>query len=268
MNHVQMPPPAYLADVYRHLPFLVVHVTSDGTVLHCNPEAVKVTGYQEAELVGKNFWATLFPGKLFAQVPKFISLINPSSALLKDVPMTMRIKSGAERVIAWTRYVHMSGMAGAQDTAARSFICVGVDLTDRLLDADRAKIPESLTDDGTSGFIPFGPHVGNAGAIEGEIVTPLAITPRPPDRTGVPCAIEQIREGLARVETHFNCVQGAFLDGEIKAIEALRATARVPGAFAVFSRRDAAQIKTCGDALGVVQLRVGELLKLYRPELS
>ncbi len=266
-----MPPPAYLADVYRHLPFLVVHVTTDGTVLHCNPEALRVTGYGEAELVGKNFWATLFPGKLFAQVPKFISLINPSSALLKDVPMTLRTKAGSERVIAWTRYVHVSGMVDMQDAGMRSFICVGVDLTDRLLDADRAKLPESLTDNGTPGFMAFGPHVGNAGAIEGEIVTPLAITPRVPDRSGMPCAIEQVREGLARIETHFNCVQGAFMEGEMKAVEAfreaLRSGANGKGA-ELFMRRDGAEIKANAGTLGVIQLKVGELLKLYRVELG
>src|SRR5438045_3131724 len=95
---VAFPPQALLADVYRHLPFLVIHITTDGIVLHCNPEACRVTGYSEQELVGKNLWGTLFPGKLFAQVPRFISLVEPAS-LLKDVPMAIRTREGAERVI-------------------------------------------------------------------------------------------------------------------------------------------------------------------------
>ena len=144
------PPSAFLADVYRCLPFLVIHTTTDGTVLHCNPETLRTTGYEETELVGKNLWAILFPGKLFAQVPRFISLIQPA-ALLRDVPMTIKTKRGDERVIAFTRHMHggsasVNGGGGVDvsDTAGgtRSFICIGVDLTDRLLDADRAQLPE------------------------------------------------------------------------------------------------------------------------------
>ena len=265
---MQVPPPAYLADVYRNLPFLVVHLTTDGTVLHCNPETLKITGFTEAELIGKNFWATLFPGKLFAQVPRFISLLNPMSALLKDVPMTLRTRQGSERVVAWTRYVHAAPGVGSQDNSVKTFICIGVDLTDRLQDADRAKLPEALTDDGTQGFIPFGPHVGNAGAIEGEIVTPLAITPRVPDRTGVPCAIEQVREALSRVETHYNCLQGAFLDAEIKTTEALRATLYVAGAFELMTQRDVTEIKAAADTIGTIKVKVGDLLKLYRADIG
>jgi PAS domain S-box-containing protein len=254
--------------VYKHLPFLVVHLTTDGTVLHCNPETIKVTGYSEAELVGNNFWALLFPGKLFAQVPKFISLIHPTAGLLKDVPMTLRTRQGAERIIAWTR--HMHAPAGAE-AGSRSFICIGVDLTDRLQDADRTHLPERAGhEEEAGGLMTFGPHVGNAGAIEGEIVTPLAITPRLPDRTGVPCVIEQVREGLARVETHIHCVEGAFMDSEIKAVEALRAALNSPAngkALELFARRDGAQISAGAEALAGIHIKVGDLLKLYRPEM-
>src|SRR3982750_265049 len=99
------PPDDFLADVYRHLPFLVAHVTVDGVVLHCNPATSHLTGYEERELVGKNFWGLLFPGKLFAQVPKFVSSVQFGTgnaqaagdlsitgdvpASCKDVPMTI-----------------------------------------------------------------------------------------------------------------------------------------------------------------------------------
>src|SRR5262249_28036445 len=158
------------------------------TVLHCNPETTRVTGYEEAELLGKNLWAILFPGKLFTQVPRFISLLNPSP-MLKDIPMTIRTKAGKERVIAFSRYMHQGATPDVADAAARSFICVGMDLTDRLLDAERAQLPplegEPL---GQGGSAPgtFGPHVGNAGAIDGEVVTPIAISPKTPAGAGMP----------------------------------------------------------------------------------
>ena len=119
------PPADLLAELYRQLPMLVVHLTADGIVLHCNPETVRVTGYLTGELVGKNFWATLFPGRLFAQVPKFIpaswsgmggegggaaggdgaaGVWGGPPPLMRDRPMTIRTRSGEERVVAFTRF--------------------------------------------------------------------------------------------------------------------------------------------------------------------
>ena len=83
----------FLADLYRHLPLLVVHLTLDGTLLHANPEVQRVTGYSEGDLLGKNFWAILFPGRLFAQVPKFVSIVHPLQAFATDVPMTLRTRA-------------------------------------------------------------------------------------------------------------------------------------------------------------------------------
>src|SRR5436190_251589 len=140
---MSQPPHTLLADLFRQLPFLVIHTTSDGTVLHCNPEVLRVSGFAESELLGKNAWAVLFPGKLFAQVPRFISLLEPS-LLLKDVPMTIRTKEGRERVIAFSRYQHLSLVENTAEVA-RTFICVGTDITDRLLDADRDKLPPSFS---------------------------------------------------------------------------------------------------------------------------
>jgi len=267
--------------VYRHLPFLVIHVTTDGVVLHCNPETSRVTGYEEGELLGRNLWTLLFPGKLFAQVPRFISLVNPSP-LIKDVPMTIRTRRGDERVIAWTRYIYGAGMTEAMSAndppgevggGPRSFICVGVDLTDRLLDAERAQVPSpERTVNNSSDVMAFGPHIGNAGAIDSEIVTPIAISPR---AIGAgPCPIEQVRDGLAQVETHMGCVQGAYADGELRTLKVLSESlqqAQTPEgrmAFRLVALENEQQLRGCARALGTIRARVDELLALYRPEIK
>src|SRR5204862_6957472 len=108
----------------------------------------------------------------------------------------------------------------------RTFICVGVDLTDRLLDSDRAQLPESCADEEheKTSFMAFGPHIGNAGSIDSEIVTPIAISPKSIGAGIIgPCPIEQVRDGLAQVDTHINCVLGAFVEGEIHTIKSLSA---------------------------------------------
>lgn len=283
---MQTPPLAFLADVYRHLPFIVIHITTDGIVLHCNPETCLATGYEEKELLGKNLWGILFPGKLFAQVPKFISLASPSP-LLKDMPMTIRTRQGSERVIAFSRFVHANAGGDADfhaDAGPRTFICVGVDLTDRLLNADRAQL--SIHDFASPPAAPadphadpansaFGPQFGNAGAIDSEIVTPIAITPRalrPVGSTDAPCPIEQVREGMARVETHMNCVASALDAGEAQVLAALRETLRrhlahKPG-FNLFTRGEWLHPELAGKAMGCIRARVDELLALHRPQFG
>ena len=270
---MSQPPTALLADIFRHLPFIVVHTTTDGTVLHCNPETSRITGYEHSELVGKNFFALVFPGKLFVQVPKFISLLEPSP-LIKDIPMTIRTKSGGERIIAFSRYVHTGPASIFSDSAPRSFICVGVDLTDRLNDADRDKLPPSfITESELGDLATFGPHVGNAGAIDAEVVTPIAISPKMPDKSAQgPCPVQQTRDALARAETHLECVKAVFADGELHALQALRSAAHANfatrDAFQFIARAEWLHTQIQGNTMGVIRTRVDELLTLYRPEMA
>jgi len=200
-----------LANLYQHLPVLVIHMTTDGTVLHCNPETLRVTGYSEEELVGKNFWGMLFPGRLFAQVPKFISAIHPVQALAKDVAMTLRTKVGKERTVAFSRFVHDT--AGGDGT--RSVVCIGNDLTDRLLESDKGHLNALPADatalTGEAGVVP-------EGDVEGEIVIPLAITPAPLGGEHAAAAIQQVHEFLTEVESRVSALEKAFLDGEMSSI--------------------------------------------------
>lgn len=222
-----VPPQDLLADIYRHLPLLVVHLTSDGIVLHCNPEASRITGYAESELVGAFFWGALFPGKLFAQVPKFISPDGITSPLLHDRPMTIRTKNGAERIIAFTRFTRLEP-ADHADTGRRTIVCIGVDLTDRLIAADGIDPVEEKH---------FGASAGNAGAIDGEVIVPIAISPPSPlpgmtgDAGGVSnearATAEAIREAhglLSEVESRMAAVSGMLLHGDEAALAELSKT--------------------------------------------
>ena len=116
----------------------------------------------------------------------------------------------------------------------------------------------------------FGPHIGNAGAIDSEIVTPIAISPKALGATG-PCPIEQVRDGLAQVDTYINCVCGAFAESEGHTAGFLTATLAHPATRAVFellASEDDGQLRACGQSLGVIRARVEELLALYRPEIK
>jgi len=286
------PPDDFLADVYRHLPFLVVHITVDGVVLHCNPATSRLTGYEERELVGKNFWGTLFPGKLFAQVPKVISSGQAGAAaeepaggdsgmsMFKDMPMTIRTKEGHERIIALSRYVHVSGggrnSGDASDSARRSMICVGIDLTDRLVDAERDRLPP---EDMAEGLMAFGPHIGNAGTIEGEFVTPLAISPPSPRQLSAEFAgqslggtrgpTEQANDCLVRLEAALLTLKAVLGEGELHVMTALAEALRDQHSrgFEFVVRGDLLHVDEARGGLMHLQARAEELVALYRKDV-
>jgi PAS domain S-box-containing protein len=198
----------FLLRLYEQLPMLVVQLTADGVVQQCNPEVSRATGYAFGELVGRNFWALLFPGRLFAQVTRFISAVNPNP-LLRDMPLTLRTKGGQERTIAWTRFFvpaeRSAGGDAGEGPPKRSLVCVGVDLTDRLLDSD--KLPNLVVGSGPTvdeGGLPgatvqTGAETG-ADVLDGTFVIPLAASP-PAIQVGEDGgqAIKDVQECLGQV---------------------------------------------------------------------
>ena len=147
--------------------------------------------------VGRNMWAKLFPGRLFKQVPKFASAVhvggNAGEIVGRDVPMAIRMKDGRERVLGWTRFVHEDGHGD------KTMVCLGVDLTDRLMAAD---CNATETDIG----------VGDAGTVEGDVVMPIAITPPRANAADVARneAIEKVHGFLMEMEGQAAALQTAF----------------------------------------------------------
>jgi hypothetical protein len=279
---------------------LVVHLTADGIVLHCNPETVRVTGYLTGELVGKNFWATLFPGRLFAQVPKFIpaswsgmggegggaaggdgaaGVWGGPPPLMRDRPMTIRTRSGEERVVAFTRFEAArngaaegaAGEAGAG--GARTLVCVGVDLTDRLLDADKADQPPPAGGDGPLGVFEAFAGAGGGGD---DVVTPLAVSPPlAHGRAGrgdggeAGDAVGQVHEFLTQVDERMAALLAAHEAGALGTVaamaEKLKAGAAACGLLAFSARAEALHQAATRAALDPVRALVGEMAALYRP---
>lgn len=272
----KVPPPAqFLADVYRHLPFLVVHLSNDGIVLNCNPATAITTGYEEMELIGRNFWGTLFPGKLFAQVPRFISPTAPNP-LLHDTPMTIRTRNGHERTIAFTRFVHApSSPADPTDTGLRTMVCIGVDLTDRLLQSD-LPFKQNFADAET---LPFGTCVGNGGAIDGDVVTPIEISPPSPlsglaagefgDTAASAEAIRQVHEFITQIDARMEALQASLEKGEMSALASLadnlHAGARACGLLEFSARARRLEQAAALLEIAPVESLIGEMLDLYQP---
>jgi PAS domain S-box-containing protein len=177
----------FLANVFTYMPVLALRMTPEGLVLAANPEVARATGYEVKDLIGRNFWGLLFPGKLFQQVPKFLASVKDCGSL-RDRPMIMHTRERRECVVAWSRFPSV-----IKDGHVAEIICTGVDLTQRLIDADRPTLPEITV-------APINSHAVHSAdkVVEGDFVVPLAASPRavsPKDTK----AISEVQELLATV---------------------------------------------------------------------
>lgn len=210
----------FLHNLYLHLPLMVLQLTPEGVVTGVNPEVARVTGFPSEELVGKNLWATLFPGRLFSQVPRFISAVTPSG-YMRDVPLTIRTKTGQDKIVAFTRFIHVSEVAeGDSKSTLRRIICIGNDLTDRLTDVERTVAAINAMPGNPADFEANPAANAEATPIEGDIVTPIAATPPAPSGDANH-AIDQVHEFLTLVDTRVSELQTAFNNGEFKQVESL-----------------------------------------------
>lgn len=257
-----------LEAIYRHLPAVVVVLTSDGLVLHCNPAAERVTGFTESELRGKNFWAMLFPGRLFAQVPRFISSIHPAALLANDVAMALKTKDGKERVVAWSR-ITQEGGATANATARWTMVCFGTDLTDRLNASDAQTAARGAREQET----PFGPGVGNAGTVDGELVMPIAISPPIlPGEIGANggVAIQQVHEFLTGIEERVEALETAFSLGEMGNLAGiaagLRSGAHACGLLDFSQRAEMLHAAAARGEIEQVSSLVQQIVAMVRPQ--
>jgi PAS domain S-box-containing protein len=106
---------------YRGVPAIVCWVKADGTVLTMNPAGESITGYQAAEIIGKNFWETLHPGKAFRRVEEMLRLHQEQA--VTDFEATLTRKDGGHRVVAWSLIDY------CPPGEAPSLICFGSDIT-------------------------------------------------------------------------------------------------------------------------------------------
>jgi PAS domain S-box-containing protein len=259
-----------LESIYKHLPVLVVVLTANGRVLYANPAAVRVTGYPEAEFLGQNFWSLLFPGRLFAQVPRFISAVHPAGLLASDVAMVIKTRDGEERVVAWSRInQERAGLNVPGPTeSAPAIICFGTDLTDRLNAADAETAAGSIRKPGEN----LATSSENPPPVDGDIVTPLAISP--PILTGDNgnplAAIQQVHEFLTSIEERVEALETAFSQGEMGHLAGiaagLQSGAHACGLLSFSTRAEQLHAAASRGALEQVSTLVQQIVTMVKPE--
>ncbi|MFQ5483324.1 MAG: PAS domain S-box protein, partial [Nitrospinaceae bacterium] len=90
----------HTAQIIERTPALVVSMTLDGTTRSVNPAVERTTGYTPAQLIGKNWWRTLFPGHQYRQVEQLFQDMKEEPVRNRELVMTIR--SGEQRVVAWS----------------------------------------------------------------------------------------------------------------------------------------------------------------------
>ncbi len=132
---------ARFRSVIENTDVLVVELDSNGNIILFNRAAEKVTGYEAAEVLGKQYFPLFTPERERERVAAAYREIlrgHPAEGLA----MAMRTRSGAERVVSWNTKATF-GPGGE----LRNIVGMGADVTDRLREEkERETLRHSLVE--------------------------------------------------------------------------------------------------------------------------
>lgn len=168
-NPFDTPTPQFLQDLFGKMPVAVIRLTPEGVILALNPEAESLTGYMSNQIIGRNFWATMFPGKLFQQVPKFISN-SKMAQTIRNQQMTLRRRDASECTLLLSRFLHQA------EENRKELVIVAIDPPAELKAVATTQIEEALPPDPKPG--EESPVIASASVPVGEFVTPIAASPK------------------------------------------------------------------------------------------
>ncbi|MEE8259617.1 MAG: PAS domain S-box protein, partial [Nitrospinaceae bacterium] len=114
----------YTARIIERTPALVVGLSPDGVTRFINPAVEKTTGYSSSELIGKNWWSTLFPEKSDKQVEQLRQV--KSKGPVRNVELELFTRSGETRVVAWSNIPRFNENGQLEET-----IGFGTDITEQ-----------------------------------------------------------------------------------------------------------------------------------------
>ena len=88
------------AMIIQATPSMVCGLAPSGSTLFVNPAAESVTGYPAADMVGRNFWQTLYPGDEYGQAEQLSRELEEGD--VRDCEMVLTTRAGEKRTIAWS----------------------------------------------------------------------------------------------------------------------------------------------------------------------
>lgn len=143
----------YSDYIVRKNPALVVGLDQKGEILFVNHKVCDLTGYSEADLIGRNWWEVMFPEDEYGQIGG-ISHDLAAYKEVSDYEMVLTAKDGAHYTISWNSHIKYAAQEeDGKNPEPAQILLFGLDLTDMLRfqdalmdakeDADRANKTKS-----------------------------------------------------------------------------------------------------------------------------
>ncbi len=114
----------YAAWVVYASPVVLCQLDPDGTTRFINPFSERITGYKAEDMIGKNWWRTLFPGDEYQQVIKLFKTVEKGD--IRDYDMTLVTKSGQKCTITFHSINRFDEVGKIKD-----MVLVGMDVSAR-----------------------------------------------------------------------------------------------------------------------------------------
>ena len=114
----------FSAEILEGSPAIICRVTPDGVTTFINPAGERICGYRREELVGKNWWETMFPGDEYRQVERLFLAFGRGD--VSDYEMTLTTREGQRRTISWSAFNRRD-----ENGSLLEMIGIGNDITDR-----------------------------------------------------------------------------------------------------------------------------------------
>ena len=109
----------------HEIPCLLVGMSADGQISFINQKTQEVTGYNEEELINRNWWKKLYPGTHYKQVEELFSKGRFGRNSVFQMELVRR--DGEYRQIEWRGLTHKSS-----PSKELLFVGMGIDLTDKI----------------------------------------------------------------------------------------------------------------------------------------
>ena len=114
----------FSSSIVKNTSTFICSIAPDGTVRFINPAGETISGYKSEEILGQNYWKTLYPREQYDQVRQLFEAFQNNE--VKNFEMPLTTKSGEQRIISWNSFKRFNNQGQLTE-----IIGLGADITER-----------------------------------------------------------------------------------------------------------------------------------------
>jgi len=114
----------FATGIISMTPAIICGITPDGTTTFINAAGERITEYSASEIIGKDWWRTLYPGDDNRQAQELLRDFKQSD--LPDYEMPLTTRSGEKRTVSWNSLNRINASGAVEE-----IIGFGNDITER-----------------------------------------------------------------------------------------------------------------------------------------